>query len=43
MSIIIKEDIRLLIEHLEARGIVVDDLLMQHLVKINESLVEGEL
>jgi len=38
----IKEDVKILIEHLEARGVVIDELLMQHLIKISQSITTSQ-
>lgn len=42
MAIVIKEDIQILIEHLESKGFVVDTLLKEHLWKINDQMEEED-
>lgn len=41
-KILIKEDIQILIEHLESKGFVVDTLLKEHLLKINDQMEEED-
>jgi len=42
MLIVIKEDIQILIEHLESKGFVVDNLLKAHLLKINDQMEDED-
>lgn len=38
----IRQDIKILVDHLEARGVVIDELLWRHLLKIDSQLPERE-
>lgn len=42
MTKVIKEDIQILIDHLESKGFVVDTLLKNHLLKINDQMEEED-
>lgn len=40
-EVFIDEEVQVLIEHLQARGVEVDSSLMEHLLKINAMVVRG--